>query len=101
MQVVGRSELDAITEGLKATIARIVLGHRSAGTALTWSLMHQIESEAMGALEQSGNFDLSHLNMLRAYPTAYPRTDDLVNFGNATTLPIALSLIYREYRRSH
>ncbi|WP_143751308.1 hypothetical protein [Collimonas sp. PA-H2] len=99
--MVGRSELDAITEGLKATIARIVLVHRSAGADLTWSLMHRIESEAMRAMEQSGNFDLSHLNTLRAYPTAYPRTDDLVNFGNATTLPIALSLIYREFRRSH
>ncbi|MEO6917651.1 MAG: hypothetical protein ABI171_01145 [Collimonas sp.] len=101
MQVVRRSELDAITEGLKATIARLVPSHRNAGEILTWSLMHEIENQAMRALEQSGNFDLTHLNLLRAYPTAYPRTDDPVNFGNATGLPVVLSLIYKEYRRSH
>ncbi|AMO92962.1 hypothetical protein CFter6_0231 [Collimonas fungivorans] len=90
-----------MTARLKATIAAIVTRYRNADALLTWSLMHQIENEAIAALAQLEDFELAQINMLRAYPVAYPRTDDPVNFGNANRVPVVLSLIYNEYRRSH
>ncbi|SFD10362.1 Protein of unknown function [Collimonas sp. OK412] len=101
MIVVRRPELDAMTARLKAAIAAIVTRHRNADALLTWSLMHQIENEAIAALAQLEDVELAQINMLRAYPVAYPRTDDPVNFGNANRVPVVFSLIYNEYRRSH
>lgn len=72
-----------MTARLKAAIAAIVTRYRSADALLTWSLMHQIENEAIAALAQLEDAELAQINMLRAYPVAYPRTDDPVNFGNA------------------
>jgi hypothetical protein len=91
-----RIELNALTTRLKVVVDDLVEQHRKADAPLTWRLLHRIAAESVHVLKQDGELDPLHLHMMHS-TINYPKTDDPVNFGNATTVPFTFSIIQKAY----
>jgi hypothetical protein len=70
---------------VKEAVPAVVRRHRAAGV-LTWTLLHQIESEVLAEVAATGKHSARLLDMLRA-PAAldYPKDDRPVSFEGHET----------------
>ena len=92
----------AIAEkAVRAITENVVSRHRTAGV-LTWSLMHQIESEVIEEAVLSGEHDPDVLNMMRApMVMPYPRDNRAVSFAGHTAIPIVYGEVLAAWNRVH
>jgi hypothetical protein len=102
MRLIDSMELSAVEARLKFVINAIVARYRNAGAVLTWRLLHQIEAEALEEIKAAPDLDSAYVQMMQSSLLfQYPRTEEPVNFGNATALPIAFQMIRDAYRHMH
>lgn len=91
-------KLHAAEARLALEVNAIVERHRTAGRALTWRLVHEIEREALLALEQAGDLDRRYVRMLRSSRWGYvPRVNQPADLQQHEALPVALTLIRKAY----
>jgi hypothetical protein len=91
--------LYAADADLKEAVPAAVLRHRAAG-ALTWALIHQIESEVLAEVASSGKHSARMLGMLKASPAmGYPKDDRPVSFEGHDVVPSVFGAIYAEWNR--
>jgi hypothetical protein len=91
--------LYAADADLKEAVPAAVLRHRAAG-ALTWALIHQIESEVLAEVASAGKHSPRMLGMLKASPAmGYPRNDRQVSFEGHDVIPSVFGAIYGEWNR--
>ncbi|WP_420473926.1 hypothetical protein [Noviherbaspirillum sp. ST9] len=67
------AKLDAVEARLREVIKRIVRRHAASGRALSWSLMFDIEEEALALLNADPALDARFVRMMIAPPTAAAR----------------------------
>ncbi|WP_454754694.1 DUF2471 family protein [Cupriavidus necator] len=85
----------AIVQATPAIVAK----HRAAGI-LTWKLIHQIETEVMHEVGQSGKHAPNLLRMLKASPfLSYPKDDTPADFSGSEVVPITFSAIQDAWKR--
>lgn len=95
-------KLHAVQERLNLAIQSIVERHRTEEKVLTWRLAHQIEREALRALEEAGDLERKYIRMMRMSRWGYvPRIDEPVELEAKDAMPPALNLIDRAYRSFH
>lgn len=95
-------KLNAVKERLALEVNAIAERHRTAGRILTWRLVHEIEKEALKALEQAGDLDLKYIRMVRSSRWGYvPRVNQEADLRSHEALPDALKMIRKAYYSYH
>ncbi|SNS82919.1 Protein of unknown function [Noviherbaspirillum humi] len=98
-------KLQAVQQRLRLQINTIVERHRTAGVPLTWKLLHEIEREALQALEQAGDLGStyrSYIRRMRSSRWGYiPKLDEPAQLAGHKDLPVAVTLIHEAYRSCH
>ena len=95
-------KLHAAEARLALAVDAIVERHRTAGRPLTWRLVHEIEKEALKALEQAGDLDRKYVRMLKSSRWGYvPRVNQPADLRCHDTLPVTLTLIRKAYPTLH
>jgi hypothetical protein len=95
-------KMQAARARLALAVDAIAERYRTAGRPLTWRLVHQIEKEALQALEQAGDLDKQYIRMLRSSRWGYvPRVDQPADLKSCDALPIAVRMIRNAYCTLH
>jgi hypothetical protein len=94
-------DLAAADEAAKRAVPAVVMRYRES-SALTWALLHQMESEVLAELAASGEHPDFALNMIRSAPVlGYPRDDRPASFGGAAVVPIIFRQIEKVWNTVH
>lgn len=92
------AKLDAVEARLREVIRNIVRRHASSGRALSWSLMFDIEEEALAQLGADSGLDVRFVRMMVAPPAASAcRPDGPVNMAHVDAMRTALWMIQEAY----
>ena len=95
-------KLQAVRARLALQVNTITERHRTSGRTLTWRLIHEIEKEALQALEQAGDLDVRYIRMMRSSRWGYvPRVNQPADLESHDELPDALDLIRHAYYTTH
>lgn len=95
-------KLQAVKARLALAVNTIAERHRTSGRPLTWRLVHEIEKEALQALEEAGDLDVSYIRMMRSSRWGYvPRVNQPADLRQHDELPVAVSMIRRAYYSCH
>lgn len=95
-------KLHAAQARLALAVDAIVERHRTEGRPLTWRLVHEIEKEALKALEQAGDLDREYVRMLKSSRWGYvPRVNQPADLRCHDALPVTLTLIRKAYHTLH
>lgn len=95
-------KLNAVKERLELAVNAITERHRTAGRALTWRLVHEIEKEALKTLEQAGDLERKYIRMVRSSRWGFvPRVNQVADLQSHEALPVALTYIRNAYYSYH
>jgi hypothetical protein len=91
-------KLVAVEVRLREVVRCIVRRHTSAGSALSWALMFDIEEEALAVLAADTSLDARFVAMMAAPPRGSPcRTDRLVGMDGINAMRMTLWMIQEAY----
>lgn len=92
------AKLDTVEARLREVIRRIVRRHATSGKPLSWSLMFDIEEEALAQLGVDPELDVRLVRMMVAPPDASARRPDgPVNMAHIDAMRTALWMIQEAY----
>jgi hypothetical protein len=97
------SNADAHEERLKLIIEDLVIDRRSAGDALTWRVLNEIEAAALTELRKQRDLDPGIVEAIieGCKRVRYPKTDELVDFGRSNVNSVSAELIGELYSGMH
>jgi hypothetical protein len=93
--------LSNVDDVLDEVVPSVVARYREAGV-LTWTLIHQIESEVLKEVLTSGQLSAEVVNMVRSHEAfRYPKDNRLASFEGHELMPIVFGAIRDAWKRVH